>query len=143
MRFSLSTRSPNHPAAYTINVFYIGLIKYFAKKLEHISKQLKKIDRSEVKQMNNRRLTRLIIAYNRVLFDLIEINRFFRYFIGWNSFFYFFFSIMLSFIAISCNDLRLEIALLMMVLVMFITTIGVPFTIANQVPNQVSSSSNR
>lgn len=124
--------------AYTNNLFYIYLIMYFAKKFRYISRQLEKIERSGSKLVDNRLLTRLIIAYNRVQFDLIDMNRFFRYFIGWNGLLYFFFSIMLSFIAISCNDLRTGFALGMMVILMFFTTIGVPFTIANQVPAQVS-----
>ena len=127
--------------AYTNNVFYICLIKFFAKRLSHISKRLEQMDWSAVKLVNNRKLAHLIIGYNRVLLDLIEINRFFRYFIGWNSLFYFFFSIMLAFVAISCNDLRLEIALMIMVIIMYFTTILVPYTICNQVPVQVSRSS--
>ena len=63
---------------YTVNIFYCVIILFFAKKFEHISKQLKRLNRSKVKVINNRKLSRLIYEFNRVIFELTEMNELFK-----------------------------------------------------------------
>ena len=64
--------------AYTLNVFYIEIIVFLSKKLGYIAKQIENANSSKSKLINNRKLTGLIVDYNRVLLELIEMNNFFK-----------------------------------------------------------------
>ena len=65
-------------SVYTVNMFYCELVLFFSKKFEHISKQLKRLNTSNVKIINNRKLSRLIYEFNRVVFELKEMNDLFK-----------------------------------------------------------------
>ena len=60
----------------TLNLFYIEMIVFLAKKFRNIAKR---IERTNVnKPIDNRRMSGLIYSYNRTVFELIEMNNFFK-----------------------------------------------------------------
>lgn len=63
---------------YSLNVFYIEIVMFCGKKVDHISKQIERMNVSKTKLVDNRKLSRLIVEYNRVLFELIQMNKFFK-----------------------------------------------------------------
>ena len=65
-------------SVWTVNVFYCEIVLFFAKKFEHISKQLKHLDKSKTKMIENRKLSGLIYDFNRVVFELAEMNQLFK-----------------------------------------------------------------
>lgn len=96
------------------------------------------MDRSKAKRQDNTKLRSLIFASNRVQFELIEINKFWRDLAGQNVILFLSLNILLAFIAIHV-DLRLEIILLTVIVMMYMTCIYGTFSVANRVPAQVSS----
>ena len=114
--------------AYTLNVFYIEIILFLSKKLHNIAKRVDRANTDRKKTIDNRKLTRLIIEYNRVLFEQMEMNDFFKViafhlliripdlflfltqlstsfknYNGTNYVHYFLFNILLSFVAIQVD----------------------------------------
>ena len=63
---------------YTVNLFYCVIILFFSKRFQYLSKKLKKLDQPKLKLVDNRRLSRIIYEYNRTLFELMEMNDFFK-----------------------------------------------------------------
>ena len=63
---------------YTVNVFYCIIIFFFIQRFRYLSKQLKILNASNTKLVDNRKLSRLIYEYNRVLFELMEMNQLFK-----------------------------------------------------------------
>ena len=63
---------------WTLNMFYCEILLFFSKKFEHISKQLKYLNKSKTKRIKNCKLSRLIYQFNRVVFELTEINQLFK-----------------------------------------------------------------
>lgn len=67
---------------YTINVFYCEIILFFTKKFRNLGKQLKILNATKGKLIDNRRLSRLLYDYNRVLHEMDELNEFFKHYTG-------------------------------------------------------------
>lgn len=63
---------------YTLNVFNAEIIVFISKKVGHIAKQIERLNATKTKLVDNRKLSRLIVEYNRVLFELIQMNNFFK-----------------------------------------------------------------
>ena len=62
----------------TLNVFYIEIIMFMNKKIGFIAKQIERMNVTATGPIDNRKLSRLIVDYNRVLFELIQMNNFFK-----------------------------------------------------------------
>lgn len=63
---------------YFVNVFYIEIQMFFSKKIGYIAKQIEAMNASKTNLVDNRKLSRLIMEYNRVIFELIKMNELFR-----------------------------------------------------------------
>ena len=80
--------------------------------------------------MSKRRLARLIAEYQTVQLELTEANDFFKNFTGVNMLYFFIAALLLMFLLIFIGW-PLRIALLLLVLNLFLTTIVVPFAFSN------------
>ena len=67
---------------FTINMFYVTCMLFFTTRFRHIGKEVERMSVS--KSIDNRILSRLIIEHNRVHYDLIQINEFFKFNTGFN-----------------------------------------------------------
>ena len=90
---------------FTLNLFYLTCIRFFSKRFNYIARKLDGLKTS--KQIDNRKLCRLIIEHNRVHHDLILINDFFKYQVGFNLVFFFAFGVTLMFVVLLDIDWRL------------------------------------
>lgn len=91
---------------YTLNVFYIEIVIFCSKKIGHIAKQIELMNVSKTKLVDNRKLSRLIVEYNRVLFELTQMNNFFKNYIGTSFFHFFLFCVLLSSVVLLGIDIR-------------------------------------
>lgn len=55
---------------------------FMARKFRHICQQVRDIGKTKTKLVRNHRLARLIKDYNEVLTELMDINDFFKNFLG-------------------------------------------------------------
>ena len=84
-------------------------------------------------------MAKLIVDYNRVHFDLIELNELFCYFTGFNLIHFAAVGILAVFIALSINWI-LKIMILSVVLVLYVLIIMIPYLFANSVTTEVGYS---
>lgn len=139
---------------------------FFSKRFNYIGKQ---VERMRVSRRNvNRRLSRLIVEHNRVHCDLMLINDFFKFYVGFNLIGFFAFGVIMMFIVLldiewrlvnqtiveqfEFNKLKSSIFILMfkniifrikaaftsIVLFFYLTIIIFPFVIAKSVINEVN-----
>ena len=113
---------------YTTNLFVLQTIHFFSVKFKNISRQLGRLNES--KKIHNKRIAILIGDYQQVQLELVEVNDFFKNFLGVNMVSYFFYSILMMFLSIFIGW-AVRLALLSTVLVMFLTVIFVPFAFGN------------
>ena len=105
-------------------------------KFAWIAKRLERI--SAKKRVDNAKLSSLIFAFNRVQFELDEINKFWRDISGWNVLYFLALNVQLAFVAIHV-DLRLQVVLFTIIIVMYLTCVYGIFAVANRVPAEVSN----
>ena len=92
---------------YSINLFYVTCMRFFSKRFERIGIRVLSLAASKTfDKKQNRDLTRLVIKYNKVHYDLIQINDFFKPFVGYNMIYCFGFSITLVFVELLDIDWR-------------------------------------
>lgn len=64
---------------YAPNIFLITIILFMTKKLRHIRKQVERMNVSlRTRQINNRKLTKLIYNYHHAQMEITEMNNFFK-----------------------------------------------------------------
>ena len=119
----------------TTTIFILQIMHYFSLKFKCIGRRLARLDALGAEKLN-KRLAKLILDFNRVQLELIEVNAFFRNFLGTNIIFCFFIAILCMFLGIFLSWL-LKVALLSAVFVLYLTIIMVPFRFANSIPFQV------
>lgn len=91
------------------------------------------------KAIDNLKLYRLVGDYNQVQLELIDINDFFKKFLGVNLFHYFFFGIAIIFIAIDpLIEWPLRMAFFSIVVGFYTIIIGIQSLIASSVLTEVS-----
>lgn len=71
-------------SVYTLNVFFIECMWFLSKKFRHLSRQVQNLRATRTKLIHNKRLTKLIQDYNEVMAELMDINKFFKNFLGHN-----------------------------------------------------------
>ena len=119
---------------YTINLSYMIVMLFFVKRFRFVSKHLRRMK----KPINNRKQSRLICDHNRIETELLEMNEFFKNFLGANLVHFFFHGIMFAFIAIDpTTDWRLSIAFFGLVAAIFTMVIYIQSIIASSVLNEV------
>ena len=120
---------------YTVNLMLVAVIRFLSKKFNYIRKKIVALGRSR-KEVNNRKLFRLLRDYNFVHVELEEMNCFFRQYVGYNTVHFFILGILSSF---SClfGDLRMAVAIMMIIVAMYVCIIYFPFQQANRVPVEV------
>lgn len=74
---------------YSLNLFYVTCMLFFTKRFRFIGREVERMSVSKSKPIDNRKLSRLIIEHNIVHYDLIQINDFFKSFVGFNLISYF------------------------------------------------------
>ena len=58
---------------------------FFSKKFELVGKRVERLSAwKSLDKKKTQKLTRLVIEYNRMHYDLIQINEFFRFYLGFN-----------------------------------------------------------
>lgn len=100
-------------------------------------KQIKRLDATKSRPINNRKLARLIVVHNKVLSELMQINQFFCEFVGFSLIHFFVYSVLLAFIVLSIDDWRLKTALAWIVIVMHLAVTVVPSVFASTLLTQV------
>ena len=111
---------------YSINFFLIQIIWFFSKKFRYICKQTKRLGALERKSINNQKLARTILEQIKVEQEVMEINEFFREFVGFSLVHFFLFSVLLAFIVLYTSDWKLKTVLGWIVLVMHLGNFGLP-----------------
>ena len=128
---------------YSINLFCLQITRFLSLKFKCIARRLVRLNKglnvSRAKMINNRRLAKLIYSYNQVHLELIEANDFFKDFLGVNVIFFCIYALLVMFLVIFIGWI-LRVALFLIVLGMFLTTVLVPFSFANSLSTQVHSS---
>lgn len=122
-------------SVYTTNIFILQIIHFLSLKFKCIGRRLARLDGSDNKKVD-RRLTGLILDFNRVQLELIEVNDFFKNFVGVNTIFFFIISVQCMFLSIFVGWL-LRVTLLAAIFAMYLTIILVPFGFADSIPIQV------
>ena len=77
---------------YSLNLFYMTCMQFFSKRFSHVARHVEGMYSKKIlKRIDNRKLFRLVVEHNRIHRDLILINDFFKFYIGFNlvSFFAF------------------------------------------------------
>ena len=77
-------------------------------RFRYIANHLEKMTRKNKKRLDNAKLRSLILDFNRVQFELMEMNNFWKDLTGWSVIYFMSFGIILAFIAINV-DIRLEL----------------------------------
>lgn len=67
---------------YSGNLFYTQIIRFLAKRFRAIGRQVARMNAK--KKVDNRKLAKIIYEFNRTEHDLMEMNQFFREFVGTN-----------------------------------------------------------
>ena len=70
----------------TLNLFHITCMRYFVKRFKGIERRIESICSPQFSErvVDNRKLSKQIADLNRVHYDLIQINDFFKYQVGFN-----------------------------------------------------------
>ena len=68
-------------SVYTTNIFVLQTIHLFSLKFKFIGRHLASL--GATKKINNGRVARLIFEFNRIQLELLEVNTFFKNFLGW------------------------------------------------------------
>lgn len=123
-------------SVYSVNVFYIMIIRFLSLKFGYMGKQVQLVNAEPIKSVCDRKLARLIVENNAAHLELIELNNFFKFYAGFNLVGFFFFAILLSFVALE-TDFRLTIAFFTALIVMYSTTILSTCLFANQLSDEV------
>ena len=124
-------------SVYTTSIFILQIMYFFSLKFKYIRRRLARLDDSGAKKLDNRRLVRLVLQFNRVQLELIETNNFFKRFLGTNMIFFFSMAVIFLFLGIYV-DWLLRVALLSTVFVMYLTIILAPFSFADLIKIQVN-----
>lgn len=123
---------------YTINLSCIVVMVFFAKRFRFIAKRLERLNRPKSTPIDNRKLARLVRDHKRVELELLEINEFFKNFLGTNLGHFFFHGITLTMLAIDpSTNWRLSVAFLGLVAAIFIMIIYIQSLVASSVLNEV------
>lgn len=69
-------------AIYTGNLFFAQITRFMAKKFSAIGREVERMNAK--KKINRRKLANKIYEFNRVQYELLEMNLFFREFVGVN-----------------------------------------------------------
>ena len=88
---------------YLLNYIFLNLVAFFLKKFTYIAQRATKLKRK--KQINNRKLSRLIYKFNFVYLEMINMNEYFSKFLGFNLICYFLLVVVSSF-AVLFTDIR-------------------------------------
>ena len=80
-------------------------MRFFSKRFNYIAGHLESLNASE--RISNRKLSRLIIDYNQVHYELIQINDFFKYQLGFNLISVYAIGLTLAFVVLLDIDWRL------------------------------------
>ena len=125
------------PSVHILCLFNFNLMRFFTKRFYHIRKTVKRLN-ATTKQVDDRKLTRLLYAHNRIHFDLIEMNILFRCFIGVNFVCCCVLGVLAVFVAINETiDLKVKSYLYAVSLALFTTAIAVPFKFASSLTTAV------
>ena len=149
---------------YTINVFLIESLLFLGKKFRFISKKIQNLRSTKTKLAHNLKLAKLIRDYNEVLKELIDVNDFFKEYLGQNMIH--FYAITVSVTLLSKNllqllspveilhtlflislilfapalfmDLRLKLFLNLSIIFFYLVIIAIPFYFANNITVEVN-----
>ena len=119
------------PSIYLVSLFGLNLMRFFAKRFRHLQKRIDRLS-AATKQVNNPKLTKLIHEHHCVYHDLIEMNEFFRDFVGVNFICFCAMGVLNTFTVIS-EPVNWKFRIFAITLGMFITSIAIPFVFANSV----------
>lgn len=76
------------PSLYMVSAFCASIMHLFSLKFNYISRHVKSLN-SKRKPVDNRKLSTMIDHYTQVHIELIEMNKFFRAFNGFNEIYFF------------------------------------------------------
>lgn len=124
------------PQICTMNLFYIQSIRYILLKFSYIAKHLQRM--STKKRLDNAKLRSLIFDFNRVQFELAEINDFWKELTGWNILYSLSFNIFLAFVGLHV-EMRLKLIMFSVIANLYMTCICGISVFAGRVPAEVST----
>ena len=126
------------PSIYLTSLFFLNLMRFFVKRFRFIARKIKRLN-AKIEPVPNRKLTRLLYDHNRVHLDLIEMNRFFRCFVGFSFLCLCAVGTMVSFILINEKiDWKGRALIFTGTFVLYIMTILIPFQFASFVTTEVT-----
>ena len=74
-------------------------MRFFCKRFDYVGRRLREISQSKASERtNNRKLARLVLEHHTVHHDLILINDFFKFYVGFNVISFFALEISLTFV---------------------------------------------
>ena len=110
---------------YTLNYFFLITLKFFSKKFNHISNQIRKLGIR--KPIDNRKLRKLIYDFNYVYLELMKLNEFFKLSFGIH-FIHYFLLVVIGVFAILKLDIRFQIPAAFVLFFLYIFIIYTSFT---------------
>lgn len=122
---------------YIVSLMVLNLMRFFIKRFLCLKRKVERLNK--VRVVNNRRLTRIIREHNRVHFELIKMNEFFRSSLGVK----FVCFCAIGALCASCMihysiDWKIKAYVYSVILGMYITVIAIPFRFGNYVTTAVS-----
>lgn len=123
---------------YSLNLLYVTCMRFFSKRFEHIGRLVGSLSMSEMsKRTDNRELTKLVIEYNQIHQDLLLINDYFRYYVGFNMLGFYAMGVTVVCVVLLDTDMRLKAAFFMAIAFLYIVILYFPFVIASSVTKEV------
>lgn len=123
-------------AVCTPNLFFVTLLRFFARKFGHIADRL---ERSLRKDANNKSLNKQILAFHDVIADMMRMNDLFKAYVGFNLLHCFLFITLVCFVSLFVTNV-LKIGIYLVLLEMFAFVQVLPFHLANHVLSEVCRS---
>lgn len=125
------------PQIYVVSLLILNLLRFFSKRFLYMKKKVERL--TVTKRVNNRKLARLIREHNCVHFDLIEMNLFFRPYLGVNFVCFCAMGVLSAFNLIHESiDWKIKVYLYAVTLGMYSTIIAIPFKFANSLTTAVN-----
>ena len=123
---------------YVVSLFVnVNLTRFFVKRFVYLKNKVARLNVTS-KRVNNQKLARLIDDHNRVHFELIKMNEFFRSYLGANFLCFCAIGVLSGFSLIHFPfNWKIKAYILAVVLGLYFTVIVIPFKFANSVTTAV------
>lgn len=112
------------------------ILTFFSFKFNKITKEINKL-RIEHPTIDNKKLSKLINDYNCVYLEIIKLNDYFKYLIGFNFFNYFTICIVATFLAFNADNL-IKTVLGFLLVVTYFMNLFFPFKLSQIISTKVS-----